>query len=348
EEDGRDHFYFQDDLGSPMRLTDEDGRSEEVYGFDEFGNDIRTAKDIFKDSLQSFGFTGYQMDSVGALYFAQARRYDAGVGRFISEDFIKGHIAAPYTMNHYNYCWNRPLDLVDLNGMAPVMNIVDEFNNIGKSKSEEKSLIDFPDEFLGGMNKEENSIPEEYDIKKILEIPMNEINEQEKASNNDNESNNTNKNADSEKDIPIGVLGLSGSIGAGAYMSGSVQFLWDLNGDIALQVSGGTGVEIGQSGNGSIFGGMYMAPSIDSLKGYGIEEGATVGEGLILGGGAWQACDDNGNIKHTGGYGSIGFGEEGTLASGHVTMSNTWTVCSGNIFEWWNSLWEGEEQGCLE
>mgnify|MGYP002440481806 FL=1 len=124
EENGRDHFYFQDDLGSPMRLTDEDGRSEEVYGFDEFGNDIRTAKDIFKDSLQSFGFTGYQMDSVGALYFAQARRYDAGVGRFISEDFIKGHIAAPYTMNHYNYCWNRPLDLVDLNGMEPTAGVI--------------------------------------------------------------------------------------------------------------------------------------------------------------------------------------------------------------------------------
>ena len=124
EENGRDHFYFQDDLGSPMRLTDEDGRSEEVYGFDEFGNDIRTAKDIFKDSLQSFGFTGYQMDSVGALYFAQARRYDTGVGRFISEDFIKGHIAAPYTMNHYGYCWNRPLDVVDLNGMEPTAGVI--------------------------------------------------------------------------------------------------------------------------------------------------------------------------------------------------------------------------------
>ena len=35
---------------------------EEAYGFDEFGNDIRTAKDIFQDSMQSFGFTGYQMD----------------------------------------------------------------------------------------------------------------------------------------------------------------------------------------------------------------------------------------------------------------------------------------------
>ena len=102
-----------------MRLMDEAGRSEETYGFDEFGNDIRTAKDIFQDSMQSFGFTGYQMDSAGGLYFAQARRYDAGAGRFVSEDFLKGHIAVPYTMNHYNYCWNRPMDLVDLNGMWP-------------------------------------------------------------------------------------------------------------------------------------------------------------------------------------------------------------------------------------
>ena len=25
----------------------------------------------------------------------------------------------PYTMNHYSYCFNRPMDLVDLNGMWP-------------------------------------------------------------------------------------------------------------------------------------------------------------------------------------------------------------------------------------
>ena len=119
EEEGRDHFYFQDDLGSPVRLADGTGRSEEVYGFDEFGNDIRTGKDIFRDSMQSFGFTGYQMDGAGGLYFAQARRYDVGAGRFISEDFLKGHTAVPYTMNHYSYCFNRPMDLVDLNGMWP-------------------------------------------------------------------------------------------------------------------------------------------------------------------------------------------------------------------------------------
>ena len=47
------------------------------------------------------------------------RRYDAGAGRFISEDLIKGHTAVPYTMNHYSYCFNRPMDLVNLNGMWP-------------------------------------------------------------------------------------------------------------------------------------------------------------------------------------------------------------------------------------
>lgn len=142
EEEGREHFYFQDDLGSPMRLADEAGRSEETYGFDEFGNDIRTAKDIFKDSLQNFGFTGYQMDSAGGLYFAQARRYDAGVGRFVSEDFIRGHIAVPYTMNHYNYCWNRPMDLVDLNGMWPSLKDIGEgINSVGEFIYNHKEAI---------------------------------------------------------------------------------------------------------------------------------------------------------------------------------------------------------------
>ena len=129
EEEGRDHFYFQDDLGSPMRLMDEAGRSEEAYGFDEFGNDIRTAKDIFQDSMQSFGFTGYQMDSAGGLYFAQARRYDCGIGRFVSEDIMRGHIAVPFTMNHYSYCWNRPMDLVDLNGKFPSWRDLKKFWN---------------------------------------------------------------------------------------------------------------------------------------------------------------------------------------------------------------------------
>ena len=99
----------------------QDGQSIERYAYDEFGMPCvyreNKVSGLFAGSAQPFGFNGYQMDEAGGLYFAQARRYDAGAGRFISEDFIKGHIAVPYTMNHYSYCFNRPMDLVDLNGM---------------------------------------------------------------------------------------------------------------------------------------------------------------------------------------------------------------------------------------
>ena len=163
-----------------MRLTDEIGRSEETYGFDEFGNDIRTAKDIFQDSMQSFGFTGYQMDSAGGLYFAQARRYDAGAGRFVSEDFLKGHIAVPYTMNHYNYCWNRPMDLVDLNGMWPTAGVTSDL--VGRlnpvESTEEKMESDREKSFEFEENKyfnETNSVGYIIDGSKIANEGMEKL-----------------------------------------------------------------------------------------------------------------------------------------------------------------------------
>ena len=119
EKDRSKNFYLLDDLGSPMELLEEDGRIAESYAYDEFGASIYRTKDIFKNSLQPFGFTGYQMDETDGLYFAQTRRYDAGTGRFVSEDFMKGILEVPFTLNNYTYCWNNPLGLVDLNGMWP-------------------------------------------------------------------------------------------------------------------------------------------------------------------------------------------------------------------------------------
>ena len=55
------------------------------------------------------------MEAAGGLYFAQARRYDAGVGRFVSEDKIPGFTSVPDTLNRYNYCWNQPMEHVDMN-----------------------------------------------------------------------------------------------------------------------------------------------------------------------------------------------------------------------------------------
>lgn len=119
EESGEKRYYLQDDLGSPMQLLDDAGYDVETYGYDEFGVSLHQEKGTFENPVQPFGFTGYQMDSAGGLYFAQARRYDAGTGRFVSEDTVRGFTAAPFTLNHYGYCWSRPLDLVDLDGLWP-------------------------------------------------------------------------------------------------------------------------------------------------------------------------------------------------------------------------------------
>ncbi|GEM_PF-3094975 len=47
-----------------------------------------------------------------------ARWYDASLGRFISEDPIKGSMLSSQSQNPYVYCMNNPLRFVDLTGMA--------------------------------------------------------------------------------------------------------------------------------------------------------------------------------------------------------------------------------------
>ena len=116
QETGQNSYYLQDDLGSPMLLTDEQGQIRESYAFDEYGQALHPTPG---DQLQPFGYTGYQLETTSGLYFAQARRYDAGVGRFVSEDKIPGFTTRPHTMNRYSYCWNQPMEHVDLNGRFP-------------------------------------------------------------------------------------------------------------------------------------------------------------------------------------------------------------------------------------
>ena len=77
EEAGQDSYYLQDDLGSPMHLFNGDGVVRESYRFDEFGQALFPYEER---QAQPFGYTGYQMEEAGGLYFAQARGYDAGTG----------------------------------------------------------------------------------------------------------------------------------------------------------------------------------------------------------------------------------------------------------------------------
>ena len=108
--------YYQDDLGSPMRLSDDYGALKGFYGYDEFG------QDLYKDlNIQPFTYTGYQLDSISGTYFAQAREYNPNIGRFTNEDLIKGFAHHPFTLNPYSYCWSQPMNYIDSDGELPFL-----------------------------------------------------------------------------------------------------------------------------------------------------------------------------------------------------------------------------------
>ncbi|WP_248404834.1 DUF6531 domain-containing protein [Butyrivibrio fibrisolvens] len=129
---GNSYYYLQDELGSPMYMTGTDGAPVSSYAFDDFGRGIdpftgKIKKTGNKQSdnhayttdgniIQPFAFTGYQEDEVSGLKFAQARFYDADTGRFQSEDIVKGFTSSPFTLNHYSYCFGKPVGFVDRNG----------------------------------------------------------------------------------------------------------------------------------------------------------------------------------------------------------------------------------------
>ena len=120
EEEDKTYAYLEDEIGSPIRLI-KLGETEEtkqmVYGYDEFGVDTYKTQ----GKIQPFGYTGYRHDKVADTYFAQAREYMPSVGRFGGEDWIKGNIEKPFSLNQYGYCWGNPMGLVDRDGKTPEM-----------------------------------------------------------------------------------------------------------------------------------------------------------------------------------------------------------------------------------
>ena len=107
--DGGSQSYLLDELGSPVRLMNEEGIMES-YGFDEFGNTLLEVP----NPTQPFGFTGYQHDSISETWFAQSREYDSQAGRFTGKDlnrYMQGGVVQ--SLNLYQYCNNNPVRYID-------------------------------------------------------------------------------------------------------------------------------------------------------------------------------------------------------------------------------------------
>ncbi len=109
-------------MGSPIRLIDEQAKTQVQYKYDQFGAPHPWKKQDLNwpGPDNTYGYTGYQYDLVSGLYYAQARYYQPELGRFISEDPFKAYLAEPLTQNAYINCGNNPLLYFDPLGLFVV------------------------------------------------------------------------------------------------------------------------------------------------------------------------------------------------------------------------------------
>lgn len=105
---GATSYYEQDGVGSATSLTNAVAAIAQTYSYKTFGG-IITSSGTLTNPIQ---YTGREFDSETDLHYYRARYYDAGVGRFLSEDEVGSDEGADL----YVYVGNSPIDLRDPTG----------------------------------------------------------------------------------------------------------------------------------------------------------------------------------------------------------------------------------------
>lgn len=101
------HMYHQDEQGSTAYVTGSKGGTENLYGYDAFGNLLEKREGVENRIL----YTGQQYDQETEQYYLRARYYNPVIGRFMQEDTYRGD-----GLNLYAYCANNPVIYYDPSG----------------------------------------------------------------------------------------------------------------------------------------------------------------------------------------------------------------------------------------
>lgn len=113
--DGHVQFFLHDHL-SVRSTADDQGRFVQRSEFCPFGS---PASEESGEGLEP-GFAGLFFDSATGIYLTRARGYDPALGRFLQRDpqHRIPHGSQQDTVA-YSYCGADPINLVDVNGLAP-------------------------------------------------------------------------------------------------------------------------------------------------------------------------------------------------------------------------------------
>ena len=108
------HYYHQNEHGDIEYITGKDGKIENAYTYDAFGN-ITNSDELIRNR---YTYNGEQYDTTTSQYYLRARYYNPLIARFTQEDVYRGD-----GLNLYAYCGNNPVMYVDPSGYEFLENI---------------------------------------------------------------------------------------------------------------------------------------------------------------------------------------------------------------------------------
>jgi RHS repeat-associated protein len=108
-------YYLYNAHGDVVQLTDSAGDVEHEYHYDAFGVEVGAVA----GDTNPFRYCGEYFDVETGTLYLRARNYDAGTGRFTSEDSFKGFLRRGLSLNLYTYCHNNPILYHDPSGHTP-------------------------------------------------------------------------------------------------------------------------------------------------------------------------------------------------------------------------------------
>ncbi|WP_368656643.1 RHS repeat-associated core domain-containing protein [Brevibacillus dissolubilis] len=113
----KEGFYYSNSHGDIVAIKDKSGNTLNEYSYNIWRN-ISSSQETMSNP---FKYSGEMYDSETKFYYLRARYYDPSLGRFITEDTVKGQVDNPHSLNLYTYGWNNPLKFNDPDGHFAIL-----------------------------------------------------------------------------------------------------------------------------------------------------------------------------------------------------------------------------------